>query len=123
MPGGLLPTVERFLSWKRGRGVAPGTVVQYRRTLRQLAEEYPDREPSDFEPPAGTGLLQSFTTSHWGNRAASTLSTHLSVLGEFFQWCVREGLLVGDPMVAMDRPARTRTEARIIPPEVITAII
>jgi site-specific recombinase XerC len=41
-----------------------------------------------------------------GERAARTRAKNLSILRNYFRWCVREGLMIGDPTVAIQSPKR-----------------
>ena len=105
----------RYLRWKRFEWVATeATLRDYEIPLSYLALDYADCELRDFEPPLGTERLREFLEQRWGERSARTRAKNLSILRDYFRWCVREGLIIGDPTVAIRSPKRRGVRRNVI---------
>lgn len=75
----------------------------YERTLAMLAIHYPETPLAEFEPPAGTRLVEDFLADHWSDRNPKTYNINLSVLTDFFRWNVLRFRLHGDPTLPIER--------------------
>jgi site-specific recombinase XerD len=105
----------RYLRWKRFEwGATPATIRDYEIPLSYLSIDYADLELTDFEPPIGTEKLREFLEHRWGERAARTRAKNLSILRDFFRWCVREQHMIGDPTVAIRSPKRRGVRRNVI---------
>lgn len=91
-----------YLSFKKKR-LTEKSERGYRSILRAFAAYYPTRQIEDFEPPAGTVLIEDFLTALWGERAPRTYNKSHSVLSDFFNWQVTRGTLARDPMLTIQR--------------------
>lgn len=96
------PDVVEYLRHKTKRLTAK-SYRGYERTLAILALEYPATPLAEFEPPAGTRLVEDFLADHWGERNPKTYNIQLSVLKDFFRWNVLRFRLHGDPTLPIER--------------------
>ena len=102
--------VGRYCRWKRNEwGATTETMRDYEAILAKLALDHADLELSDFAPPIGTERLREFIDNRWGDKTARTRAKVISVLRDFFAWAVREGRLVGNPVIPIFRPRRRET--------------
>jgi site-specific recombinase XerD len=92
----------RYLRAKRKR-LTESSYRDYEACLDKLARHFCDLEVRDFEPPAGTELLEDFLDHQWGAREPRTYNKNHSILTDFFRWQVRRGELHGDPMLLIER--------------------
>lgn len=96
------PDVAQYLRHK----VKRLTVKSYRGyefTLGMLAITYPETPLSEFEPPAGTRLLEDFLADNWAARNPKTYNINLSVLRDFFRWNAIRYRIKGDPTLPIER--------------------
>jgi integrase/recombinase XerC len=99
-----------YLRSKRKR-LTKGSYRKYEAALDKLARYFPDLEPKDFEPPAGTTRVEEFMDAQWGPAEPRTYNSNLSVIKDFFRWQVARGELHGDPTLTVER-ARARDPHR-----------
>jgi site-specific recombinase XerD len=104
--------VGRYYRWKKNEwGATDKTMIDYEPPLARLALEHADLGIKDFEPPMGTDRLREFIDKGWGEQSARTRSKILSILKDFFGWCIDNDLIYGDPTVKIKHP-RTRETRR-----------
>jgi len=118
-PVGLV--VAEYLRWKQHEdGAAETTIRDYEIPLAYLCLDHPTLELADLEPPTGRKLIREFVDRHWGTgapayarararagqRAPRTKAKNLSILSDFFNYCVGEDLMRGSPTVGIRRPKR-----------------
>ena len=65
------PDVTEYLRHKTKR-LTVKSYRGYERTLALFALEYPDIPLAQFEPPAGTRLIEDFLADHWAHRNPKT---------------------------------------------------
>jgi len=121
-PVGLV--VAEYLRWKEHEdGAAEATIRDYEIPLAYLCLDHPTLALEDFEPPTGRKLIREFLDRHWGSgapafararakagqRAPRTKAKNLSILSDFFTYCVGEDLMRGSPTVGIRRPKRRDT--------------
>lgn len=97
-----------YLRAKRKR-LSQSSYVNWECILDKLARFFSHAELSELEPPAGRERIEEFMDHQWGNNAAAGYNRNLSVVKDFFRWCVATGRLVGDPaqLVAPARKGQT----------------
>lgn len=113
--------VAAYLLWKQDETrAAPTTIRDYEIPLAYLCLDYPTLDLAAFEPPEGRKLLRAFLGRHWGRgapayprvgaekgkRSARTFSKNLSILSDFFNFCVAEDEMRGNPTTGIARPKR-----------------
>jgi integrase len=91
-----------YLRAKRKR-LTKGSYRKYESALDKLARYYPYLELKDFEPPVGTQRVEEFMDQTWGDLAARTYNSNLSVIKDFFKYLVVREELHGDPTLAIER--------------------
>lgn len=91
-----------YLEGKKKR-LTPKSQRSYRAILNALVRYYPTKGIEDFEPPAGSVLLEDFLTNTWGHRAPRTYNKGHSVLSDFFDWHFDRGMLTRNPMLTIER--------------------
>jgi site-specific recombinase XerC len=94
--------VDRYFAHKRKR-LTPASERGYRGILRDFVERYPTKTLADFEPPAGTMLIEDFLNARYGHLAARSYNKAFSVLHDFIQWHVARAGLSRDPMLTLER--------------------
>lgn len=94
--------VALYLRHKSNR-LTPASHRIYEGTLAALAHYYPATTLEEFEPPAGTRLLEDFLDGLWGDKNPRTYNKNLTVLRDFFKRCVLRGNLHGDPTLPIER--------------------
>jgi integrase len=99
-----------YLRAKRKR-LTDASYRDYESGLDKLARHFPDLRTEDFEPPVGTERLEEFLDTLWGSGAPRTYNKNLSIIRDFFRFCVLRGHLHGDPTLAIER-ARSRDPYR-----------
>ena len=120
--GTLLTAIDLFLDSKRRDGLQEHSVEVYRSTLSRLGRMYPDSMLSDFEAPAGTGMLRAYLGAD--SRGAASVRRDHSTVGEFFKWAVQQGRVIASPATAIQAPDRPEPrELREIPPHHVAAIL
>jgi integrase len=116
--------VARYTRWKKNEwGATLETMRDYERTLAWLALDHPLLDIEAFAPPAGTQLVRDFIDHRWGSKTPRTRAKNLSILRDFFAWCVREELLLGNPGLAIARPRRRGTVRSVFQPDIVEQII
>jgi site-specific recombinase XerD len=133
--------VAEYLRWKQMEVRAAETTIRdYEIPLAYLCLDHPTLELEDFEPPTGRKLVREFMDRHWGTgapayarvraragqRSSRTVAKNLSILSDFFNYCVAEDLMRGSPTVGIARPkkrdsAKRRTYALGEPERIIAA--
>lgn len=96
-----LETAE-YLRFKNNR-LTPASRRAYAACLAELARFHTGRALDEFQPPAGTRLVEAFMTATWGSRAPRTYNKNLTIVHDFFEWQVRRGRLHGDPTLPLER--------------------
>jgi site-specific recombinase XerD len=120
--------VAEYLRWKEHEdGAAEATIRDYEIPLAYLCLDHPTLELADLEPPTGRKLVREFLDRHWGTgapayararakagqRAPRTKAKNLSILSDFFTYCVGEDLMVGSPTIGIRRPKRRDSDRRV----------
>ncbi len=100
------PDAVEYLHMKRKR-LTPATQRDYESCLDKFVRHFVDNTIADFEPPAGTRMLERFLALRWGERAPRTYNKNLSIIRDFFKAQVLRGELRGDPTLTIER-ARPR---------------
>ncbi len=110
--------VERYLSYlETVRNLSPHTVAGYRNDLSQfldfLGEHFGegDRELDDVDHHAVRSFLGFLERRGCGRR---TLARKLTALRTFFDWLLREGIVLGNPARALSSPRREKLLPRFI---------
>ena len=113
--------VAAYLEWKQDeQRAAPTTIRDYEIPLAYLCLDHPDLGLADLEPPAGRDVIRRFLARHWGRhapayprthtpagaRSARTWTKNLSILSDFFNYCVAEDQMRGNPTTGIARPKR-----------------
>lgn len=113
--------VAEYLRWKQDETRAAETTIRdYEIPLAYLCLDLPRAELVDLEPPAGRRLIREFLARHWGRgapayprtgtgagkRSSRTYAKNLSILSDFFNYCVAEDMIRGNPTVGIARPKR-----------------
>lgn len=102
--------VARYYRWKKNEwGATELTLRDYEAILARLCIDHADLELTAFIPPAGTELLRECWDRHWGERAPRTRAKVRSVWIDFFEFCVRERHLAGNPARALAAPKKRDT--------------
>jgi site-specific recombinase XerD len=120
-----------FFAARRTRKDSPHTTLAYRRDLAGITEhlaEIAQRSPDDLTfddvtPAALRAAFGLFADTH----AKSSISRAWSTWNQFFTFCVADGLLAGNPIGAVARPAVPRATPKPLrgeqtPEELLTAI-
>lgn len=98
--------IAGYLRVKRKR-LTDSSYRDYESGLDKLARHFPDLEIADFEPPVGVQRIEEFLDAQWGAGAPRTYNKNLSILRDFFKFCVLREKLHGDPTLPVER-ARSR---------------
>lgn len=116
--------VAAYLDWKQSEwGALESTLRDYEIPLAYLCRHHPRLELADFEPPAGKDRIRAFIAHFWGDRAPRTRLKNHSILSDFFKWCRKEGLMIGDPMLGISRPRKRDVERNVYSPGEVERII
>jgi site-specific recombinase XerC len=116
--------VARYYRWKKNEwGATASTLVDYEAILAKLASYHADLELDDFAPPVGTERLRECWDWFWGERSARTRAKVRSVWIDFFEWCVRERGLQGNPARPLAAPKKRDVPTETFPPSVVERII
>lgn len=100
---GLGPEIAGYLRANHMR-LAPSSYRTYEVVLDKLARHFADVRIAELEPPVGTERVEEFLDSQWGEMNARTYRKALSVLSEFFEFCVVRQKLHGDPTTPIKPP-------------------
>src|SRR5690242_18979431 len=119
--------VKAYLRWKQDEQRAAATTIRdYEIPLAYLCLDHPTLGLDALEPPAGRKVIREFLARHWGRdapayprthtkagaRSARTYAKNLSILSDFFNHCVAEDEMRGNPTVGIARPKRREGERR-----------
>ena len=119
--------VAEYLRWKQMEVRAAETTIRdYEIPLAYLCLDHPSLELTDFEPPTGRKLVREFMDRHWGTgapayarvraragqRSNRTVAKNLSIISDFFNYCVAEDLMRGSPTIGIARPKKRDAEKR-----------
>ena len=116
--------VARYYRWKKNEwGAAPDTMRDYEGVLRRLALFCADTEIAEFEPPAGTELLRQCWDHHWADKSPRTRAKVRSVWVDFFEWCVRERRMIGNPARPLAPPKKHDTPIEVFSPDFVEQLI
>lgn len=116
--------VARYYRWKKNEwGAAAETMRDYEAILARLVLYHPDLELDDYTPPAGTELLRRCWDNHWGEASARTRSKVRSVWTDFFEFCVRERGLVGNPARALAAPKKRDVPIEVFSHEFVERVV
>lgn len=112
--------VARYYRWKKNEwGAEESTLRDYEAILARLCEHFADLELADFAPPVGTERLREALDHFWGDAAPRTRNKVRSVWIDFFEWCVRERGLHGNPGRAIARSKTRDTEKELFGENII----
>lgn len=95
----LVEAIHDFMLSKHSEGIQEVVMRHYYQQLRRLAREFPDRAFNSIGPDEMAAYLM-----RWPN--ASTRRSIWQVLNTFFQWGVRMGLVMDNPVVRGMRKPR-----------------
>jgi site-specific recombinase XerD len=122
---------EAFFAARRTRKDSPHTTLAYRRDLTGITEQLAEivqRSPADvalddITPATLRAAFGRFADTH----AKSSISRAWSTWNQFFTFCVVDGLLAGNPIGAVARPAVPRATPKPLrgeqtPEELLSAI-
>ncbi len=100
-PAASAGVIDRFIDalWIED-GLAPLTLVAYRRDLGLLAGWFAARSGPALLDASEADLLAYVTARH-GTTRATTANRRLTVFKRFFRWAVREGLVSRDPTLRL----------------------
>jgi integrase len=99
--------VARYIRWFRSEwGATSESVRDYESILARLALFCSDLELADMAPPVGTERLRECWDFHWGDAKPRTRAKVRSVWVAFFDFCVREGRLYGNPARPLASPRK-----------------
>ena len=116
--------VARYYRWKKNEwGATAETLRDYEAVLARLCLYYPDLELHDFAGTAGTRLIRDVWDHWWGEKSARTRAKVRSVWIDFFEWCVREEGLQGNPARALTAPKKRDTPIEIFSDEFVERVI
>ena len=110
-----------FMRWGRGSWTE-ATYRSYESCGDKLARTFPDLELRDFEPPVGTERLEEFMDLLWGERAPATYNTNLTILQQFFRFCVLKGKIHGDPSMPLKRRKKRQPHREVFNEDAMLAI-
>ncbi len=91
---------EHLAALRAERGLAPATVVAYRRDLRDYAAHLGGR------PPDGDLVADYVATLHRRGLAAASVARRIAAVRGFHRFLVAEGLAAVDPTLLLDSPRR-----------------
>lgn len=106
-------TMKQHLAYLRHIGRRPGTIEQRRWCIERLRRFVSPTPLLDSTPEQ---LYAFCSQEHLGAEARAAAVSHLR---SFFRWCLREGHIVLDPSVRLDRPRRPKHLPRPMPEEVL----
>jgi site-specific recombinase XerD len=99
--------VARYVRWFRSEwGATPESVRDYESILARLALFCADLELEDMAPPVGTERLRECWDHYWSDAKPRTRAKVRSVWVAFFDFCIREGRLHGNPARALAAPRK-----------------
>jgi integrase/recombinase XerC len=111
-----------YLRAKRKR-LTKSSYRDYESCLDKVARYFADHQLEDFEPPAGTQMIEEFMDAQWGSVEPRTYNKNLSVVGDFFEFHVLRGRLQGDPTTPIERAKARGTHREVFNPDQRRAII
>ncbi|MFC5288378.1 tyrosine-type recombinase/integrase [Actinokineospora guangxiensis] len=107
----LIDAQEAFFVARKPRKDSPNTTAAYRRDLagvnRRLAGELGTAVEDVALEDVAAGALRAAFGSFADDHARSSVARAWSTWNQFFQFCVADGLLAGNPMGAVGRPRPT----------------
>ena len=116
--------VARYYRWKKNEwGAAPDTMRDYEGVLRRLALFAADLDLADLEPPDGTEVLRECWDHHWADAAPRTRAKVRSVWIDFFEWCVRERRMTGNPARALSPPKKHDTPIEVFSDDFVERLV
>lgn len=99
--------VARYVRWFRSEwGATPESVRDYESVLARLALFCADLELKDLEPPVGVERLRECWDHHWSDAKPRTRAKVRSVWVAYFDYCIREGRMHGNPARALAAPKK-----------------
>lgn len=116
--------VARYYRWKKNEwGASPETLRDYEAILARLATFHPTLAVADYAPPEGTELLRACWDHYWGDAAARTRSKVRSVWIDFFEFCVRESGLAGNPARPLATPKKRDTAIEVFSDQFVERVL
>jgi integrase len=94
--------VAAYLRQKRKR-LTTSSYRNYEGILHKLVIDHADLELADFEPPAGTELVEQFMDRRYADGSPRAYNRNLSIVRDYFKWAQIRGKLQGDPTLAIER--------------------
>jgi site-specific recombinase XerC len=109
--------VARYHRWKKTEwGASSETLRGYESVLARTSLYFADLELLEFNPPIGTERLRECWDHWWGDLSPKTRAWVRSIWVDFFDWCVRERGLYGNPARALAAPKRRKPPKRLFDP-------
>lgn len=109
------PIMEAAKRWFASvkSSTAPRTAERYLENINALLEWWKEHQPkkelvSQFDPAS----LQDFITHRSSLVKPNTVRGEISHLGAFFNWCIRMGYLIRNPLGLCNKPKRTAAHIR-----------
>jgi len=97
-------SLQAFLFWKQAQGLSERTILDYRKHVSQLFNRF----PKAFNPQN----LKSAVLEYMSQQVKpATFNLRLVYLKAFFDWCIQEGILEGNPLMGFKR---RKAEGRVV---------
>jgi hypothetical protein len=95
--------VAAYMRHKRKRLTA-ASERGYESFLDKLDRDFADFDKlTQFEPPAGTRLVEEFLDRRWGDLSPGTYNVALSIFRDFFKWACARGYMRANPTDGIER--------------------
>ena len=110
-PRTIAEAVTCYLDIKQGQGLRPKSIKQIRWNLSLLNKAFGQMQCDQIS----TTILEKWFQSRGWKR--STVDGAIAKIGPFFNWCVREGLAIKNPLKGVMLPKADQSEPCIFNPE------
>ena len=110
-PSTIAEAVTCYLDIKQGQGLRPKSIKQIRWNLSLLNKAFGQMQCDQIS----TTILEKWFQSRGWKR--STVDGAIAKIGPFFNWCVREGLAIKNPLKGVMLPKADQSEPCIFNPE------
>lgn len=107
----LVKAAATYLIYKRKR-LTERSQIGYQAILDDFTAVFPKAKLAEFEPPAGSLLVEEHLSDRYGHLAERTYNKAHSVLSNFFEWHVSRGSMLRNPILTIER-AKPRQARRI----------
>lgn len=97
--------IEAFTTYlRREKGSSENTVLSYQRDLRNFSKFLSEEGITVTERVNKTNLMAYVYDMQKKNRASATISRSIASLRAFFQYLLKEGIILDNPIAGMDSP-------------------